>query len=173
MKSNYNLFKSTLDFFRIGLKLAVLEKEEIAQWADSCLLNNCYLEQQHIIAELALVKEKSTKELSAFISGVIGIETTILGNRLFLSRLYQIADLEKIMPTLKGFIKLMNLPELEEEAVRNLYYEPNFGIPIYPSTQEEILETQKKAIHYLKIYADFRLEKLAQLELIEKAFQKK
>jgi hypothetical protein len=165
-------FVEILDFFRLGLNLSILSKDDIIEWADGHLLKNTLLAQKDVLIELSLSQNTSKKELSMFLGEIVGIKSTVLGSRLLLGKLYEINDLEKIALILDGFIQLMTLNE-EHGLIEDIDFYFDKNSQLWGMEEELIDKYQEKAKLFFSFYREYRIENLNQIKEIDEKLSKK
>lgn len=161
-------FEEILDYFRLGLKLDVVCKKEIIAWADRHLLNDRLKDRQHVLVELSLVQKQSVKTVSAFISSLIGIESTILGCRLLLGRLGSIKAIEKVIPSLDRMLERMPLFEIELEKIGLICFDFDVDQLYYYFSEKEFELAKTRAADFFQLYNEYNIEHLDKLEEKEK-----
>lgn len=171
MDGEEKFFVEILDFFRLGLNLSVLSKNEIIEWADGHLLKNTLLAQNDVLIELSLSQNTSNKELSMFLGEIIGIKSTVLGSRLLLGKLYELDDLKKITPVLDEFIQLMTLHE-EDELIEDIDFYFDRNSQLWGMEEELIEEYQKKAKRFFSLYQHYKIKNLNQIKEIDEKLSK-
>lgn len=168
MNSEEIYFDEILDYFRLGLRLGVVSKKEMIAWVDKHLLNDTLKERQHILVELSLVQKDSIKTISAFISDVIGIKSTLLGCRLLLGRLGRAKNIEELIPKLGCVLETMPLFEIEIEQMEIICFDFDAD-QLYFSFSEEDFEVAKvKAVRFFQLYDEYKIKNLHELEEKEK-----
>jgi hypothetical protein len=162
------LSHSILDFFRQGLRLSIVSKEEIIKWADFHLLNNTLKDYIDILVELSLSKSKTKSEITALISENIGTESTTLGSRFSLGKLFKLNNKENTLSKLGQLIEFMKLSEIEENFIEDLYYDYEYKKSLPYSNQKEFPEEEIEALKFLKNYENFNIDNINQYEDLEK-----